>query len=57
MRACAAALALLALLGSALAQDDAFPSATDRALMQWFKAGGGELHQVRLGTQLWAPQA
>ena len=50
MRACAAALALLPLLGAALARDDAFPAAKDRALMQWFKAGGGELHQVRLGA-------
>ena len=52
MRACGAALALLALLGrcsAALAQEEAFPTARDRALMQWFKDGGGELHQVRRG--------
>jgi hypothetical protein len=51
MRA-AALLALLALAcrpgaARASASEDGFPTAKDRALMQWFKDGGGELHQAR----------
>jgi hypothetical protein len=52
MRALTALLALAAVsyrFPQALAEDDdGFPTAKDRALMQWFKDGGGELHQARL---------